>query len=118
MAAPLLAVPNLSEGRDPTRIVALEKAFSYGASLLDRHSDPDHNRTVLTLAGEPGSLREPLLRGAEVAIGALDVCPLVWLDAAARDAARDEALAVAAGIGALGVPVFLYGALASSPQRA
>jgi glutamate formiminotransferase/glutamate formiminotransferase/formiminotetrahydrofolate cyclodeaminase len=111
----------------------LEGAFSRGAALLDRHSDPDHNRTVLTLAGEPGSLREPLLRGAEAAIGtidmsahegvhpaigAFDVCPLVWLDAAARDAARDEALAVAAGIGALGVPVFLYGALASAPERA
>ncbi len=133
MAAPLLAVPNLSEGRDPARIAALEGAFSRGASLLDRHSDPDHNRTVLTLAGEPGSLREPLLRGAEEAIeaidmtvhegvhpaiGALDVCPLVWLDSATRDAARDEALAVAAGLGALGVPVFLYGALASAPGRA
>jgi glutamate formiminotransferase / 5-formyltetrahydrofolate cyclo-ligase len=133
VAAPLLAVPNVSEGRDPARIAALEGAFSHGAALLDRHSDPDHNRTVLTLAGEPGSLREPLLRGAEAAIGAidmtahegvhpaigaLDVCPLVWLDPAGRDAARDEALAVAAGIGALGVPVFLYGALAGAPERA
>ncbi|HET7177390.1 MAG TPA: hypothetical protein VFI63_01750, partial [Solirubrobacterales bacterium] len=65
MAVPLLAVPNLSEGRDPARIAALEGAFSRGAALLDRHSDPDHNRTVLTPAGEPGLLREPLLRGAE-----------------------------------------------------
>lgn len=132
MAAPLLAVPNVSEGRDPDRIAALEGAFSRAASLLDRHSDPDHNRTVFTLAGEPGPLRESLLRGAEEAIGtidmtahegvhpaigALDVCPVVWLDSAARAAARAAALAVAGEIGALGVPVFLYGALASAPDR-
>jgi glutamate formiminotransferase len=134
VAARLLAVPNLSEGRDPARVASLEAAFSGGVALLDRHSDPDHNRTVLTLAGEAGgALREALLRGAEAAIGsidmgaheglhpaigALDVCPLVWLDAAGREAARAEALAVAGGIGALGVPVFLYGELASGPGRA
>lgn len=131
---PLLAVPNLSEGRDRARIASLEAAFASGVALLDRHSDPDHNRTVLTLAGQPGGeLREALLRGAEAsiasidmdaheglhpAVGALDVCPLVWLDPAGREAARAEALAVAAGIGALGVPVFLYGELASDPGRA
>ena len=53
--------------------------------------------------------------GAHPAIGALDVCPLVWLDSADRDAARTEALAVAAQIGGLGVPVFLYGELARGP---
>jgi glutamate formiminotransferase len=134
VAAPLLAVPNVSEGRDQARIASLEAAFSHGVELLDRHSDPDHNRTVLTLAAEAGGeLRDSLVRGAEAAIdsidmsahvgahpaiGALDVCPLVWLVPAGRDAARAEALAVAEGIGALGVPVFLYGALASGPDRA
>lgn len=132
MAAPLLAVPNLSEGRDPDRVAAVEAAFARGVSLLDRHSDPDHNRTVLTLAGEPQALRESLLRGAEAAIaaidmsghegvhpaiGALDVCPVVWLGEDARAVAREAALAVAEGIGALGVPVFLYGELASGPDR-
>lgn len=133
MAPPLLAVPNVSEGRDSARIASLESAFSRGVSLLDRHSDPDHNRTVFTLAGEAGApLRDSLLRGAEAAIeaidmsahegvhpaiGALDVCPLVWLDPAGRDAARAAALAVAEEIGALGVPVFLYGGLASGPER-
>jgi glutamate formiminotransferase/glutamate formiminotransferase/formiminotetrahydrofolate cyclodeaminase len=130
--SPLLAVPNVSEGRDPDRIARLESAFSAGAELLDRHSDADHDRTVLTLAGDPEPLRESLLSGAEAAIeaidmsayeglhpavGALDVCPLVWLDPADREAARGEAAAVAERIGALGVPVFLYGELAGGPDR-
>jgi len=129
----LLAVPNLSEGRDAERISALESALAPGVALLDRHSDPDHNRTVLTLAGGPAALRDALLRGAEQAIetidmtshegvhpaiGALDVCPLVWIDPAARDVARTEALEVAAQIGGLGVPVFLYGELAGRPEHA
>jgi glutamate formiminotransferase / 5-formyltetrahydrofolate cyclo-ligase len=133
VVGPLLAVPNVSEGRDAGAIGALEAAFSAGVSLLDRHSDADHNRTVFTLAGEPGPLREALARGAEQAVetvdmtahegvhpavGALDVCPLVWLDSADRRAARAEALEVAAQIGGLGVPVFLYGELASRPEHA
>jgi glutamate formiminotransferase/glutamate formiminotransferase/formiminotetrahydrofolate cyclodeaminase len=56
--------------------------------------------------------------GLHPAIGALDVCPLVWLDRGDREAARAEALAVAERLGALGVPVFLYGELASLPERA
>jgi glutamate formiminotransferase/glutamate formiminotransferase/formiminotetrahydrofolate cyclodeaminase len=132
LTPPLLAVPNVSEGRDPVRIEALGQALAEGASLLDRHSDPDHNRTVFSLAGEPGPLGEALARGAATAIesvdmgvhdgvhpaiGALDVCPLVWLDRGDREAARSEAIAVAERIGALGVPVFFYGELASGPER-
>ena len=133
MAARLLAVPNVSEGRDPGRIAALQSAFSRGASLLDRHSDHDHDRTVFTLAAAPSALRDALLAGAEQAvetidmsgyaglhpaIGALDVCPVVWLDAADRPAARTLALELAEQIGGLGVPVFLYGELASRPEHA
>jgi glutamate formiminotransferase / 5-formyltetrahydrofolate cyclo-ligase len=133
VAASLLAVPNVSEGRDAATIAGLQDAFSRGVSPLDRHSDADHNRTVFTLAGDPGPLREALTSGAEraietidmasyagvhPAIGALDVCPLVWLDPAERDVARMEALEVAAQIGGLGVPVFLYGELASRPEHA
>jgi glutamate formiminotransferase len=128
----LLAVPNVSDGRDGGRIAGLRDAFSRGVSLLDTHSDRDHNRTVFTLAGTAGSLRDSLTAGAEAAIeaidmnahegvhpaiGALDVCPLVWLDPADRDAARAAALEVGERIGALGVPVFLYGELASGPDR-
>jgi glutamate formiminotransferase len=130
---PLLAVPNVSEGRDSTRIDALQRAFSAGVHLLDRHSDADHNRTVFTLAGEAGALRAALAGGAaeaiasidmdehegvHPAIGALDVCPLVWVKTGDRDLARSTALAVAEEIAALGVPVFFYGALASGPEHA
>jgi glutamate formiminotransferase / 5-formyltetrahydrofolate cyclo-ligase len=129
----LLAVPNVSEGRDAGRIEVLRAAFSRGATLLDRHSDPDHDRTVFTLAGAAAPLREALLSGAEQAVetvdmiaydglhpavGALDVCPLVWVDPADRAAARTAAVEVAEQIGGLGIPVFLYGEMATSPEHA
>jgi glutamate formiminotransferase / 5-formyltetrahydrofolate cyclo-ligase len=129
----LLAVPNVSEGRDLHRIKNLEASFSRGATLLDRHSDPDHNRTVFTLAGGAAPLREALLSGAEQtvetvemgaydglhpAVGALDVCPVVWTDPADQAVARTEALVLAEQIGGLGVPVFLYGQMATRPEHA
>jgi glutamate formiminotransferase len=130
---PLLAVPNVSEGSEASTLARLETAFGRGVALLDRHTDGDHERTVFTLAGQPGSLTDSLVSGAEEAletidmsdytgahpaVGALDVCPLVWLDPADRDSARTEAVAAAAQIGGLGVPVFLYGELAREPGRA
>ena len=129
----LLAVPNVSEGRDLDRIAMLEDAFSADVALLDRHTDGDHNRTVFTLAGTPDRLVEALARGAAAtieeidmgahggahpAIGALDVCPLVWVEQPQRSAARRAAAAVSERIGGLGVPVFLYGELAAGPERA
>jgi len=130
---PLLAVPNVSEGSDMERLTLLEGAFTEGATLLDRHTDTDHGRTVFSLVGSGERLTEALTRGAEVAletidmddyrgahpaIGALDVCPIVWFDPADRDAARAEAVSVATQIGGLGIPVFLYGELARDPGRA
>src|SRR5215203_4964990 len=130
---PLLAVPNVSEGSDAGRLTPLEAAFGRGVTLLDRHSDPDHGRTVFTLAGAAGDLTGALAagaeeavetidmrgyRGAHPAIGALDVCPLVWFRPEDREAARTEAVAVATQIGGLGMPVFLYGELARDPGRA
>lgn len=132
MAPLLLAVPNVSEGRDAARIAALESAFAEGVSLLDRHSDADHNRTVFTLAGTAAALAEALARGAGAAIelidmdkhegahpaiGALDVSPLVWLAPAEREAAEAAAAATADAIAALGVPVFFYGAMATGPDH-
>jgi glutamate formiminotransferase len=129
----LLAVPNVSAGSDGERLRHLGNAFGRGATVLDRHSDDDHGRTVFTLAGQPGPLTEALLagaeealeqidmatyRGAHPAIGALDVCPVVWLRSEDRDMARTEAVAVAEQIGGIGVPVFLYGELAREPGRA
>ena len=56
-------------------------------------------------------------RGAHPAVGALDVCPVVWFEPGDREAARTEAVAVATQIAGLGVPVFLYGELARDPGR-
>lgn len=132
MARPLLAVPNLSEGRDRVRIERLERAFAKGVDLLDGHCDGDHNRTVFTLAGDREALVAALARGAaeaigaidmethdgaHPAIGALDVCPLVWIGPEERGAACDAALEVAGELGELGLPVFLYGELAAGPGR-
>lgn len=130
---PLLAVPNVSAGSALERLDRLEQAFTRGVTLLDRHTDADHGRSVFTLAGQPGALTEALVAGAEEAvetidmhryrgvhpaIGALDVCPVVWFHRDDREAARAEAIAVATQIGGLGVPVFLYGELAHDPGRA
>jgi glutamate formiminotransferase len=125
----LLAVPNFSEGRDARRIETISTAFATGAALLDIHSDSVHNRSVVTLSAPPGSLAGALVNGATACveaidtakhdgahprIGALDVCPVVWLSEDDHEAAREEALTSARGIAAeTGVPVFLYGELAS-----
>ena len=133
---PLLAVPNLSEGRDPTLIEAVAAAFTAGGRtrLVDLHADPDHHRAVLTLAGTPGTLAQDLVagvgeavrridlmggppgeRGEHPCVGAVDVLPVVYLEDAQRGAACAEALLVADRIGAeLGVPVFLYGELTAT----
>jgi glutamate formiminotransferase / 5-formyltetrahydrofolate cyclo-ligase len=130
---PLLAVPNVSEGSDEERLGRLARAFGSGVTLLDRHSDADHGRSVFTLGGAAGALTEALLAGAEEAaetidmraysgahpaIGALDVCPVVWFQPGEHEAARTEAVAVAEQIGGLGIPAFLYGELARDPGRA
>jgi glutamate formiminotransferase len=129
----LLAVPNVSEGRDAEALARIGTAFATGAALLDTHSDSDHNRSVFTLEGEPGALARALFGGAAATveaidmrrhdgahpcIGAVDVCPVVWVDAADREAAAAEAREVAGLIALeLGVPVFLYGDLAERPRR-
>jgi glutamate formiminotransferase/glutamate formiminotransferase/formiminotetrahydrofolate cyclodeaminase len=138
---PLLAVPNVSEGRAPDTIAAIGKAFDTqdGARLLDVHCDADHHRSVFTLAGHPGRLSAALLAGAAVAVqlidvgtgrdpadvgqhphvGAIDVMPVVYLELPGRGAACAEALVTAAMLGEdLGIPVLLYGELARGRTRA
>jgi glutamate formiminotransferase/glutamate formiminotransferase/formiminotetrahydrofolate cyclodeaminase len=143
-ASILLAVPNVSEGRDAGVIAGIARSLaedSAGVRLLDRHSDPDHDRSVFTLAGPPGALADAMLRVAAAAVrkidvmtanrertavpgqhphvGALDVAPIVYLDSDARGAACAEALVVGDRIGLeLEVPVFLYGELAGGRTRA
>jgi glutamate formiminotransferase/glutamate formiminotransferase/formiminotetrahydrofolate cyclodeaminase len=128
----LLAVPNVSEGSDRASIQAIADAFA-PAHVLDVHSDPDHGRSVLSLAAAQGELAAALVAGAREAVaridlrahdgdhphvGAVDVVPVVYLDETARGAAIAEALTAAALLGdELGLPVFLYGDLATAPER-
>jgi glutamate formiminotransferase/glutamate formiminotransferase/formiminotetrahydrofolate cyclodeaminase len=128
----LLAVPNVSDGTDAETIDAIGRAFA-PARLLDLHADPDHGRSVYSLAGRQGELGEALVAGARAAIaridlrrhhgvhphvGAIDVAPIVYLDEATRGAACAEALTTAALLGdTLELPVFLYGDLATSPDN-
>jgi glutamate formiminotransferase / 5-formyltetrahydrofolate cyclo-ligase len=128
----LLAVPNVSEGRDPAVLDAIARAF--GPGVIHRSSDPDHNRAVFTIEGEPGSLARAVLAGAREAVaridlgrhegvhprvGAIDVAPIVHLDGPRRGAACAEALVLADLLGhELELPVFLYGALAGGRTRA
>jgi glutamate formiminotransferase / 5-formyltetrahydrofolate cyclo-ligase len=129
----LVAVPNVSEGRDLATLDAVGAAFATHAQLLHRSEDADHHRAVYFLAGEPGELHLALAAGAAVAaeridlrrhdgihprVGALDVAPVVYLDDAERGAAIAEALLAADAIGARGIPVFLYGELGAGRTRA
>src|SRR3954447_13699224 len=131
----LLAVPNVSEGRDRAVLDAIGEAFAGGgARVLDLHADPDHHRAVYTLAGEAGELHRAVTAGARVAVeridlrahagvhprvGAVDVAPIVHRTDAERGAACAEALLLGHRLGAdLGVPVYLYGALAGGRARA
>jgi glutamate formiminotransferase/glutamate formiminotransferase/formiminotetrahydrofolate cyclodeaminase len=132
--SPLLAVPNVSEGRNADAIAAIAAAATHPPGmtagrvrLLDTHSDPDHHRTVLTLTGGPAELAAALVAIAATAVrlidlryhdglhprvGALDVAPLVFTSEAERGAACAAALLVADRVAdELGLPVFLYGLL-------
>ncbi|MDQ6821379.1 MAG: glutamate formiminotransferase [Actinomycetota bacterium] len=131
-SATLLAVPNVSEGRDRRAVEAIGAAFA--ARLLDVHTDPDHHRSVFTLAGAPGQLASGVLSGARETIrrvdiarhegihprvGAIDVAPIVYLARADQGAACAEALVLGDLLGQeLGLPVFLYGDLAAGRTRA
>jgi glutamate formiminotransferase / 5-formyltetrahydrofolate cyclo-ligase len=128
----LLAVPNVSEGRDATVVEQLARAFA-PLALLDVHADADHNRSVITLAGRQGEVAEALVAGARAAaakvdlrrhegvhprVGALDVAPVVYVEESDRGAACAAALTAAALIAdAVELPVFLYGQLATSPEH-
>lgn len=127
---PLLAIPNVSEGRDPRRIESFQAAItSSGARLLDVHSDEVHHRSVFTATGTEDALVAGMValadacraieltthEGVHPRLGALDVCPFVPFEED-MEKAIVAARATAAGIGGLGIPVFFYGAAASRPE--
>ena len=124
MAFPLEAVPNFSEGRNLETVDALGTALSRHARLLDVHCDPDHNRSVFTLAGQESELVEALLAGIDRAralidlrehegahprLGAADIVPVVGVRPEDMERARAAALQLARRVGdELALPVFLY----------
>ena len=132
---PLECVPNVSEGRRPEVVARLAAAVTSasGVRLLDLHSDPDHNRSVLTLAGEAGDLRACLLalyaaalseidlthhEGVHPRVGAVDVVPFVPLGDTPMEAAVAAAEELAAEVAdRFGLPVFLYERAARKPGR-
>ena len=129
------SVPNFSEGRRREVIDAVLHAVrrSGPALILDFSSDPDHNRSVLTLAGDPDSVRAALEamvavcleridlrshRGAHPRMGAVDVVPLVPV----RGVSMAECVALARELGAAlaarhDLPVYLYEKAATAPWR-
>ena len=129
-------IPNFSEARRPEvidQIVAAIQSVS-DVKLLDRSSDLDHNRTVLTFAGSPAGVEEAAFRaiktaselidlnqhtGAHPRIGATDVVPFVPLSGVTMD----DCIAIAKRLGQrvggeLNIPVYLYEAAATRPERA
>ena len=125
---PLESVPNFSEGRDRATIDAIGEALAERARLLDVHSDGDHNRSVFTLVGTEDEIAAALIaavavakeridlrehEGAHPRIGAADVIPVGPVERADMPRAEAAARRVAEALGRdLGLPVFLYGALA------
>src|SRR5260370_7536972 len=128
-------VSNFCEGRDSNRIEALTADMSgvKGAWVLDVHSDPDHNRSVITLAGEPDAVAETALRGVAKAgelidlrrhigehqrIGAVDVLPFVPI----QGVTMEDCVALARKSGQeiwarCQIPVYLYEEAALRPER-
>ena len=129
----LECVPNISEGQRQDVIDACAGAASApGVLVLDVSSDPDHNRTVLTLLGEAGDLVRAVEalaaatiehidvsgnRGVHPFLGALDVVPFVPLESGHMPAAVEAAHRAADTLADLGLPVFIYGEAASDPSR-
>jgi glutamate formiminotransferase len=128
-------VANFSEGRDLAKVDALVDSMSgvAGAWVLDHTSDADHNRSVITLAGNPEAVAEAAIRGAGKAaelidmtrqegvhprIGATDVIPFVPLDGISME----ECVALAWRVGhelwrRYRIPVYFYEAAATRPER-
>jgi len=136
MSGPLVeCVPNFSEGTDARRVEAIVAAMRVeGVRLLDWSMDADHNRSVVSIAGEPSAVVEAAVRGAGKAaelidltrqqgvhprIGAADVIPFVPISGIKLE--QCALLARQAGLEIwrrFSVPVFFYEAAAARPDRA
>ena len=127
-------MPNFSEGRDKAKVNAIVEAMKLdGVYLLDREMDADHNRCVITLVGEREPIQEAAIRGvgkaaelidlnhhqgAHPRMGAADVVPFIPIDGVTIE----DCVAVARHVGAeiwkrYQIPVYLYEAAATTPER-
>ena len=128
-------VPNFSEGRDAAKVDAIVAAMSNvpGVYVLDREMDADHNRSVITLAGEPDAVAEAALggvgkamdlidltkhSGAHPRVGATDVVPFIPIEGVMIE----DCVALARRVGneiwnRYRIPVFFYEAAATRPDR-
>jgi len=128
-------VPNFSEGRDKAKVDALIQTMSAvpGVWVLDHEMDGDHNRCVITLAGEPDSVAEAATLGAGKAlelidmnhhtgahprVGATDVVPFIPVEGVTLE----DCVALARNVGQeiwkrYRIPIFFYEAAATRPDR-
>src|ERR1700733_9171490 len=127
-------VPNFSEGRDKSKVDAIIDAMKIpGVYLLDRESDTDHNRSVITLVGEREAIQEAAIRGvgkasemidlnvhqgAHPRMGAADVVPFIPIDGVTIE----DCVAMARHVGEqiwkrYQIPVYLYEAAATTAER-
>src|SRR5438132_6466612 len=134
MATLVECVPNFSEGRDKARVDAIVAAMKMdGVYLLDREMDADHNRCVITLVGDREAIQEAAIRGvgkaaelidltkhrgAHPRMGAADVVPFIPIEGVTIE----NCVAMARHVGAEiwkrhQIPVYLYEAAATSPER-
>ena len=127
-------VPNFSEGRDKAKVDAIVEALKgNGVYLLDREMDSDHNRSVITIVGEREAVQEAAIRGvgkaaelidlnrhqgAHPRMGAADVVPFIPIEGIDLE----DCVAMARHVGAeiwkrYQIPVYLYEAAATTPER-
>ena len=128
-------VPNFSEGRDLAKVSSIVEAMRSvpGVYVLDQEMDADHNRCVITLAGDPDAVGEASLLGAGRAmelidmnvhtgahprVGATDVVPFIPIEGVTIEAC----VALARRVGyelwkRYRIPVFFYEAAAMRPDR-
>ena len=127
-------VPNFSEGRDKAKVDAIIDAMKVeGVYLLDREMDSDHNRCVITLVGEREPIQEAAIRGvgkaaelldltrhqgAHPRMGAADVVPFIPIEGVTIE----DCVTMARHVGEqiwkrFQIPVYLYEAAATSPER-
>jgi glutamate formiminotransferase / formiminotetrahydrofolate cyclodeaminase len=127
-------VPNFSEGRDKSKVDAIVEAMKMdGVYLLDREMDADHNRSVITLAGDREAVQEAAIRsvgkaaelidlnkhqGAHPRLGAADVVPFIPIEGVSIEDCVTMARHVGEQIwNRYQIPVYLYESAATSPER-